>query len=297
MTDHIELKARGKINLGLDVVRKREDGYHDVRMVMQTVGLYDKVTVDRISSQKISVETNLSYIPSGEGNLAFKAAEMLLSEFRIESGVHISISKKIPVAGGMAGGSTDAAAVLTALNRMFDLRLNKKQLAERAVKIGADVPFCIMRGTALAEGIGERLTPLPAAPDFFAVLAKPHFSLSTKSVYSKLDLDAMTPDDHPDIDGMVNAIKAGDAYGTVSRLGNILERAVIPEHPEISRLKELMTEYGAEGALMSGSGPTVFGLFTDRDKAYEACGKIRKADGRNLARQVLVTEIFNRSGK
>ncbi len=297
MIEHMELKARGKINLGLDVTGKREGGYHDVRMIMQTVGLYDKVTVDRVKTAGISVRTNLPYVPAGEGNLAFKAADALMSEFGISDGVRISIFKKIPVAGGMAGGSSDAAAVMVALNRMFGLGLSKRQLAMRAVPIGADIPYCIMRGTALAEGIGDELTPLPEAPDFFVALAKPPFSVSTKAVYSRLDLDALKPDDHPDIDGMISAIGRGDMCGIAAKLGNILERVTIPEHPEVGRIKDLMIENGAEGALMSGSGPTVFGLFRDYERAREACEKIYQAESGNLAKQVFVTEFFNRREK
>lgn len=207
MTDHLELKAYGKINLGLDVVRKREDGYHEVRMIMQTVSLYDKIVMDKSGRQGIWTETNLPYVPDGEGNLAYRAAKLLLDEFQISEGVKIRIKKCIPVAAGMAGGSTDAAAVLVGINRMFDLGLKKRELMARGLKLGADVPYCILRGTALSEGIGEVLTELPAAPGCHVVLAKPQISVSTKAVYGKLRVAELKEEEHPDIDGMAEAIR------------------------------------------------------------------------------------------
>ena len=194
MTDHLELKAYGKINLGLDVVRKREDGYHEVRMIMQTVNLYDKIVMEKNGGGEIRTETNLPYVPDGEGNLAYRAAKLLADEFNIKDGVTIKIKKYIPVAAGMAGGSTDAAAVLVGMNRLFGLGLSKKELMERGVKLGADVPYCIMRGTALSEGIGEILTQLPPAPQCHIVLAKPQVSVSTKTVYGKLRANELTPE-------------------------------------------------------------------------------------------------------
>ena len=222
MTERLELKAYGKINLGLDVVRKREDGYHEVRMIMQTVDLYDRITMERMESG-IRVTANLPYVPDGEGNLAYRAAKLLMEEFGITEGISIEIKKMIPVAAGMAGGSTDAAAVLVGVNRMFGLGLTKKELMERGVRLGADVPYCILRGTALSEGIGEILTELPAPPPCTLVIAKPPVSVSTKEVYGRLDLKALRPEDHPDIDGMAEAIRTGDLAGITSRLGNVLE--------------------------------------------------------------------------
>lgn len=294
MTDHLELKAYGKINLGLDVVRKREDGYHEVRMIMQTVGLYDKITMDRLRKKAIHVETNLPYVPDGEGNLAWKAAKLLADEFEIDGGVSISIMKKIPVAAGMAGGSTDAAAVLVGMNRMFGLGLTKKELMARGVRLGADIPYCIMRGTALSEGIGEILTELPPAPSCNVVLAKPQISVSTKAVYGKLRVGELKPDEHPDIDGMAKAIERQDLDGILARLGNVLETVTVPDYPEIGKIKEIMRENGADGVLMSGSGPTVFGLCRSWDQAEKVCQAIRRADQGNLARQVYLTGFFNK---
>lgn len=293
MTDHLELKAYGKINLGLDVVRKREDGYHEVRMIMQTVNVYDKIIMDKSDEPGIRTETNLPYVPDGEGNLAYRAAKLLMDEFDIQDGVKIQIKKYIPVAAGMAGGSTDAAAVLVGMNRMFGLGLSKKALMERGVKLGADIPYCIMRGTALSEGIGEILTELPPTPQCHIVLAKPQVSVSTKAVYGKLRANELTPEQHPDIDGMRAAIEAGNLDGVIARLGNVLELVTVPDHPEIGTIKEIMMAEGADGALMSGSGPTVFGIFKDEDAAKRAYDTLKKAEGGRLARQVYLTRFFN----
>ena len=253
MAERLELKAYGKINLGLDVVRKREDGYHEVRMIMQTVGVHDTIRMET-GGQGLSVETNLPYVPNGEGNLAFRAAKLLMDEFGIRDGLKIQIRKVIPVAAGMAGGSTDAAAVLIGVNRLFGLGLTKRELMERGVKLGADVPYCIMRGTALSEGIGEILTPLPPMPQCSVVLAKPQIGVSTKAVYGKLRANELRPEEHPDIDGMVSAIKKGDLDGVIARLGNVLESVTAPEHPEIGRIEDIMRRNGADGVLMSGTG-------------------------------------------
>lgn len=294
MINELELKAYGKINLGLDVVRKREDGYHEVRMVMQTVNLYDKITMERTKEPGIQTETNLPYVPDGEGNLAYRAAKMLVDEFGIQDGITIRIKKCIPVAAGMAGGSTDAAAVLVGVNRMFNLGLSRKELMKRGVKLGADVPYCIMRGTALSEGIGEILTELPPAPQCHIVLAKPQVAVSTKAVYGKLRANELTADQHPDINGMVEAIKNEDLDGVISRLGNVLETVTVPDHPEIAEIKKIMMENGADGALMSGSGPTVFGIFKDRKAAEKTCDVLKQAEGGRLTRQVYLTRFFNK---
>lgn len=294
MINELELKAYGKINLGLDVVRKREDGYHEVRMVMQTVNLYDKITIERTNKPEIQTETNLPYVPDGEGNLAYRAAKMLADEFGIRDGIMIRIKKYIPVAAGMAGGSTDAAAVLVGVNRMFNLGLSRKELMDRGVKLGADVPYCIMRGTALSEGIGEILTELPPAPQCHIVLAKPQVAVSTKVVYGKLRANELTADQHPDIDGMVTAIKNEDLDGVISRLDNVLETVTVPDHPEIAKIKEIMMENGADGALMSGSGPTVFGIYKDKKAAEKTCEILKQADDGRLTRQVYLTRFFNK---
>ena len=286
--EQLYLKAMGKINLGLDVVRKREDGYHEVRMIMQTVGVYDRITLNRSRTPGIRITTNLYFLPVNENNLVYKAAQMLMEEFQVDEGLEINLQKYIPVAAGMAGGSADAAAVLYGVNRMFRLGLSQKGLMERGVKIGADVPYCLMRGTALSEGIGEVLTRLPAAPDCKVIIAKPGVSVSTKYVYGHLDAAGIQ--EHPDIDGMVRAIREGSYEGVVSRLGNVLETVTQERHPVIGQIKELLTVHGADGALMSGSGPTVFGLFREEKKAREALRALEKS---RLAKQMYLAGLFS----
>lgn len=284
----IQMKALGKVNLGLDVVRRREDGYHEVRMIMQTVQLYDKISIAKRDKAGIHIKTNLAFLPVNENNIAYKAAKMLMEEFGIQTGVSINIEKHIPVAAGMAGGSTDGAAVLYGMNRLFNLRLSKKQLMERGVKLGADVPYCIMRGTVLSEGIGEILTPVTALPDCCMLIAKPPVSVSTKYVYEHLKLDDSIC--HPDIDGMVAALEAKDLHGVTSRMGNVLETVTAVEHPEIEEIKRIMVREGALGALMSGSGPTVFGIFDDKEKGQHARDVLRHG---TLARQVYLVRPYN----
>ena len=291
MKDHLDLKAYAKINLGLDVVRKREDGYHEVRMIMQTVNLYDRIEMDRTEDGVIRTETNLPFVPDGEGNLAWRAAKLLLDEKGIRDGVTIKIRKFIPVAAGMAGGSTDAAAVLVGVNRMFDLGFTKKELMERGVKLGADVPYCIMRGTALAEGIGEKLKRLPKVPECYVLVGKPGINVSTKTAYENLNLAGIGK--HPDIDGLIRDIEDGDLYAMASKMENVFEPGIIRQYPVIGNIKELMEEKGALKAVMSGSGPTVFGIFDNRDKMAAAARSLRKS---GLAKTVFATDIYNRDG-
>lgn len=286
--DKMELKALGKINLGLDVLGKRPDGYHDVRMVMQTIYLYDQITITKRKESGIGLSTNLFYLPVNENNLAYRAAKLLMDEFEIRSGVEIFLEKHIPVAAGMAGGSSNAAAVLYGINRMFDLGLSTEELMKRGVSLGADVPYCIMRGTVLAEGIGEILTPLPPMPRCQIVVAKPPVSVSTKMVYEKIDSRRIV--EHPDIDGIIEGLKEGDVTKIASRMGNVLEQVTVEEYPVIDKIKKLMDEGGAKGAMMSGSGPTVFGIFTEKCLAKKAALKIREA---GLAKQVYVTNVHN----
>lgn len=286
--DKIKLKALGKINLGLDVLGRRSNGYHDVRMVMQTVYLYDQILLEKKKESGISLETNLFYLPVNENNLAYRAAKMLMDEFEIQGGVHISLEKHIPVAAGMAGGSSNAAAVLYGMNRLYKLGLTDQELMERGVKLGADVPYCIMRGTVLAEGIGEELTPLPAMPKCHVLLAKPPISVSTQMVYEKLDAQEVT--EHPDIDGIISGLEKGDLHKITSSMGNVLENVTITEYPEIERIKDVMKEEGALNAMMSGSGPTVFGIYDDKSRARRAAERIRKEQ---LAKQVHVTAMHN----
>ena len=286
--DKISLKALAKINLGLDVVRRREDGYHEVRMVMQTIHLFDRVNIEKTSEPGIKIKTNLSYLPVNENNLIYKAGKLLMDEFDIREGLSVDLDKRIPVAAGMAGGSTDAAAMLYGMNKMFGLGLSMQELKDRGVKIGADVPYCLMRGTALAEGIGEKLKSLPPMIKCPVLIAKPQISVSTKFVYENLKLDENTK--HPDIDQLIRDIKAKDLQGVCDHMGNILETVTIPNYPVISEIKKNMIENGATGAMMSGSGPTVFGLFDDAEKAKQAYKAMKKS---GLSRQTYLTDIYN----
>ncbi|WP_143319889.1 4-(cytidine 5'-diphospho)-2-C-methyl-D-erythritol kinase [Clostridium sp. HBUAS56010] len=293
MIRHLGLKAYGKINLGLDVLGKREDGYHDVRMIMQTVGLYDKIDIYLKETPGIEIVTNLYYLPVNENNLVYKAARLLMDEFHVAHGIRIHLKKFIPVSAGMAGGSSDAAAVLFGVNKMFQLGLTREELMERGLKIGADVPYCVMRGTVLSEGIGEILTPLPDMPQCQVLIAKPAVSVSTKFVYEHLDAAGLRPEDHPDIDGMIGAIKSHSIHQVARRLGNVLETVTIPEYPVIAQIKDRMKELGAVNALMSGSGPTVFGIFVNPKAAENAYEELRYGESQNLAKQVYLTNFYN----
>lgn len=295
MIKHLGLKAYGKVNLGLDVVKRREDGYHEVRMIMQTVGIYDRIDLTRREQPGIGIETNLYYLPDNENNLAYKAARLLMDEFGIKDGVGIRIKKFIPVAAGMAGGSSDAAAVLFGVNKMFSLGLSMEELMKRGVKLGADVPYCLMRGTALSEGIGEILTPLDPAPQCQVLIAKPAVSVSTKFVYENLHVNQLPKAAHPDIDCLMRAIENRDLRSLAENMGNILETVTIPAHPVIQDIKDKMMSMGAVGAMMSGSGPTVFGLFMSPAKAEEAYEEMRYGSSASMARQVYLTQFYNRN--
>ena len=319
----IELKALAKINLGLDVLGRRDNGYHNVRMVMQTIYLYDDVKIERYPiletqhNQKnqhnqhnqhnqnnqhnqhnqhnqenrvdqVHIESNLYYLPSNENNIAYKAAKLLIDEFGLQDRVQISLRKRIPVAAGLAGGSANAAAVLYGMNRLFELHLTEEELMERGVKLGADVPYCIMRGTVLAEGIGEELSPLSPMPKCYVLIAKPGISVSTKVVYEKLDSKAIV--EHPNIDGIIAGLDAQDLEQVTTHMGNVLEQVTIQDYPVIEKIKDVMKENGAVNAMMSGSGPTVFGIFRSRPEAIKAMKAMKR---KKLAKQIYVANIHN----
>lgn len=287
----MRLQAFAKINLGLDVLGKREDGYHEVRMIMQTIRMYDQLDMRKSVEPGIHLTTNKKYIPVDENNLVWRAAKLMMDTCGIMEGVSIHLHKVIPVAAGMAGGSSDAAATLVGMNRLFHCGLSKEKLMELGVQIGADVPYCVLRGTALAEGIGEKLTVLPPMPDCWILIGKPGISVSTKYVYTTLDLNTNTV--HPDIDGMKKALEDGNLYGITERMGNVLQDVTIPAYPEVERIKEQMKTLGAVNAMMSGSGPTVFGIFDNEEKAQEACQKLRESGS---CQQVFLTVPFNNYG-
>lgn len=283
-------KAYAKINLGLDVIGRRPNGYHDVKMIMQTVNIYDELSFEKKATEGVTMTVDNEEIPTGDDNLIVRAAKLLMEEFAVKEGLHIHLKKNIPMAAGMAGGSTDGACTMKAVNELFSLGLSEKELMERGVKLGADIPYCIMGGTALSEGIGEILTPLVAPPEAFLVVAKPDINVSTKYVYENLHLDTL--EKHPDIDGMVEAIKAGDLQGICERLDNVLATVTEEKYPIICELKQMMKAHGAMNALMSGSGPTVFGIFDSEDQAKEAYQAIKEAD---LVKQLFVTTFIDPS--
>lgn len=286
----IRLKAYAKINLGLDVVRKRVDGYHEVRMIMQTIGLYDKVALSRMNNTGISLRTNLHYLPTDENNLVYKAVSLIKKEYNISQGVLIHLEKKIPVAAGMAGGSTDAAAALYGMNRLFQLKIPHDDLMALGLRLGADVPYCLLRGTALSEGIGEELTPLPPFPHCYVLIVKPGINVSTKYVYENLRLNESTI--HPDIDGIIESIKGKNLYGACEKFGNVLESVTVKDYPIIEEIKTAMRNTGCVTTLMSGSGPTVFGLYDDRKKAERAFYQFKVS---NLGKQVFLTNLYQPS--
>ena len=286
--DSIRLKARAKINLGLDVLGKREDGYHEVRMVMQTIGIYDRLILTKIPEEEIRITSNLAFLPVNENNLIYKAIKLLKDEYHFPGGISVDLNKFIPVAAGMAGGSTDAASTMFGVNRLIGLNLSMGKMMELGVRLGADVPYCVMRGTALAEGIGEKLTRITPVPHMWILIAKPQINVSTRLVYEQLDMGGIQK--HPDIDGIIRAIEAQDVVRIAQSMGNVLENVTVPLYPVIETIKQDMLSHGAINAMMSGSGPTVFGIFPDEQTTL-ACQAFLKKKGD--ARQVYITENFN----
>ncbi len=284
----ITVKAYAKINLGLDVIRKRPDGYHDVCMIMQSLDLHDLITINKSKEDGIKIRTNLSYLPSNQDNLVYKAAALFLQTLGIEEGLFIELDKKIPVAAGLAGGSSDAAATLIGLNRLYQAGMTLSQLQELGVKLGADVPYCLMLGTALSEGIGEVLTPLPPMPSCSILLVKPDISVSTKYVYDNLNLNEASL--HPDIAAMMTALANKDVYALAKNMDNILQSVTIKEYPIISDIKDKMKELGALTSLMSGSGPTVLGIYQNRAMAKKAFSYFKKYQ--HFGKQIFLTTPY-----
>mgnify|MGYP004702293563 CR=1 FL=1 len=274
--EEVKIRARAKINIALDVLGSRNDGYHEVSMIMQQVDLYDEVIVKK-TDMGLRLKTDCEYIPNDEGNIAHKAASLMMELYGIKQGVDIQIHKNIPVAAGLAGGSTDAAAVLIAMNRLWKLGLSKDELMKLSLPLGADVPFCLLGGAALAEGIGEKLTPIRSLENSWVVLSKPNLCVSTAEVYKNLDLENIIR--HPEMKILLDAMKKNDIITVTQNLCNVLETVTEKMHPIIRDVKRKMLEYNALGSLMSGSGPTVFGLFKDYHKAknaYENLSKVYK---------------------
>ncbi|HET7521871.1 MAG TPA: 4-(cytidine 5'-diphospho)-2-C-methyl-D-erythritol kinase [Bacillales bacterium] len=266
------VKAPAKINLALDVLRKREDGFHDVKMVMTTIDLADRLDMEETASDVIRVSTSAGFLPEDERNLAYRAAQLMKERFQIRSGVSISIDKQIPVAAGLAGGSTDAAAVLRGLNRLWDLGISTDELAALGSEIGSDVAFCVHGGTAVATGRGEIISPISAAPPCWVVLAKPEAGVSTKDIYEGIDTEHVN---HPDVNAVIRAVQSNDYRALCRNLGNVFEEVTIRRVPEVRQIKQSMANFGADGVLMSGSGPTVFGLTRMEPKARRIVNGLR----------------------
>lgn len=288
--DKITIRAMAKINLGLDVLGRRDNGYHEVKMIMQTIDLYDTLIFEKKREEGIVIEANHPMVPCDESNLVYQAASLLMKKHKIDSGLKITLEKRIPVAAGMAGGSTDAAAALVGVNRLFDLQISTEELKEIGVTIGADVPYCIDGGTALSEGIGEILSPLPTPAPCYVVIAKPDLSVSTAYVYGNLNLKEIV---HPDIEGMIEAIKNQNLQQMCAKMGNVLETVTEKKHPVITELKKLMKENGAVNSMMSGSGPTVFGIFDSLQRAKNAAQEVEKT---GFCEQIAVT-VFARKAQ
>ncbi|PKM67220.1 MAG: 4-(cytidine 5'-diphospho)-2-C-methyl-D-erythritol kinase [Firmicutes bacterium HGW-Firmicutes-2] len=284
----VKKKARAKINLALDVIGKRENGYHDVRMVMQTIELHDKIRLKKIKSDKILMKTNLPYLPKDNRNLVYQVVEYMKATYGIKYGVYIDLYKVIPVGAGLAGGSTDAAQSILAMNELFELGLDVDTMEEIGAKFGADIPYCIRGGTMLAEGIGEVLTPIKPIMKLHLLIVKPKQSVSTAYVYSNLNLETLSS--HPDIEEMVNGIKADHLDQIVHNLGNVLEEVTFKGYPEVRTIKEAIISVGALGALMSGSGSAVFGIFSDQGTAHQAAKKLKRHEA---VKQVFVTTTYN----
>ncbi|MCU4970507.1 4-(cytidine 5'-diphospho)-2-C-methyl-D-erythritol kinase [Bacillus toyonensis] len=251
------VKAPAKINLSLDVLGKRQDGYHEVKMIMTTIDLADRLELMELAEDRIEILSHNRYVPDDQRNLAYQAAKLLKEKFNVKKGVSITIEKTIPVAAGLAGGSSDAAATLRGLNKLWNLGLTIDELAELGSEIGSDVSFCVYGGTAIATGRGERIEHIKTPPSCWVILAKPHIGVSTADVYGNLKLNRVT---HPNVDKMVDVINAGDYRGICDTVGNVLEDVTFKMHPEVARIKAQMKRFGADAVLMSGSGPTVFGL-------------------------------------
>ena len=272
-------RAAAKINLAIDVLRKRPDGYHDVLMIMQSVALFDTITARALKGD-IKVTSNNGRLPADKGNIVYRAAEYLKIKYNVKEGALINIEKTIPIVAGLAGGSADAALTLKLLNKAWNLRLSRNEILDAGKKLGSDVPFCIQGGTALAEGLGEKLTQLPGIPECLILLAKPAVSISTREVYEGLKLEEIR--ERPDIKSMIRYIDGRNLEGIASCMCNVLETVTIKKCPQIEELKNKLMEYGALGSIMSGSGPTVFGVFKDSASAYNAYDYIKD----------MVSEVF-----
>lgn len=271
----MKIKAYAKINISLDIVGKREsDGYHLLKMIMQNIDLYDEISIEK-QKEDITISCNKSYVPTDSRNLAYKAASLFKETYNIEDGVHIDIVKNIPVSAGLAGGSTDAAAVLKLMNKIFKVNASNEELMALGLKLGADIPYCINGGTALCEGIGEKITTLAPFKDKILVLVKPSFGVSTKEVYKAFNLDRVRI--HPKTENLIEAMEQDNLYYVANNMKNLLENVTLRKHNILIKIKEDMNRYGAVGSMMSGSGPSVFAFFDDMLKAQRCYEKMKES--------------------
>lgn len=266
------VKAPAKINLSLDVLHKRPDGYHEVEMIMTTIDLADRIELSPLPDDEIRISSLNRYVPDDQRNLAYQAAKLIKEKFHVKKGVLIGIEKVIPVAAGLAGGSSDAAATLRGLNKLWNLGLTLDELAQLGAEIGSDVSFCVYGGTALATGRGEKIAELPPPPPCWVVLAKPYIGVSTADIYGRLDVRTIK---HPNTEAMINAIRNGDFEGICNNVGNVLEDVTLKLHPEVTQIKDHMIRFGADAALMSGSGPTVFSLIQHDSRMHRIYNGLR----------------------
>ncbi len=273
--DEWRTRAYAKINLSLDVLGKRKDGYHEVRMVMQSISLYDQIVLRKTKEEGIVLSSDKDFLPTDDKNLMVRAARQLFERYALKGGLKMELAKFIPVAAGLAGGSTDAASVLRGINALYGLGLSVRELSGEGLKVGADVPYCLYGKTMLSEGIGEKLSELSPCPSCSILVSKPRFSVSTKSVYEAFDgLETVT---HPDTDSVISALERKDLKSMAASMGNVLELVTGQMHPAIKETEACMERNGALKAMMSGSGPTVFGIFDDPEKAAFACRTMREA--------------------
>lgn len=274
MNNTVEMVANAKVNLSLDVVRRREDNYHDLEMIMQEIDLADKIFIKEIDVDEIRVLCNRDDIPTDETNIVYKISYTIKNRFNIDKGLEIKIDKNIPIAAGLGGGSADAAATIKGINKLWNLNMSEQDMIDISKPLGADIPFCIIGGTAVARGIGDKLTKISGLKETMILLVNPEIGVSTKFVYQSLNLDVI--EKRPDTGKLVDAIQANDLNYIANNMVNVLETVTIKEYPLIDKIKEEMIQYGAIGSLMSGSGSTVFGIFDDESAIDNAEKEFRK---------------------
>ena len=290
----ILLNARAKINITLDVIGKNSDGYHDLSMIMQTINLCDNVSIKKTSSKGVKMSCNLKWMPCDDRNIVYRAAQLMKEKYKIKDGININLVKNIPVSAGLAGGSTDCASTLVGIRNLFSLDITDKQLIQIGKSLGADVPYCILRGTALAEGIGDKLTKLPPFPNCSVLIVKPPINVSTASVFGAFDNSAVNKNERPDNNLVIELIKNNDLKGICNNMRNVLESVTIKNYPIIDDIKQMMLDKGAIGSMMSGSGPTVFGFYNSYNEAVKVLRTIRD---KHKFREMYITTIFNTDNK